>query len=615
MNSQRLGLRLRFLTFAIVALASPVAAFGQSGENVAVVINTASPASQQIGEYYARKRDVPEGNVIRIRTAPVETITRATYAADIEAPIRRAIERQGAQDRILYIVLTKGVPLGIEGTEGREGTAASVDSELTLLYRRMTGLAGPFRGEVPNPFFLGGESVRSAVPFSHRAVDIYLVTRLDAFTTEEALSLVDRAMAPSDGGRFVLDQRGGLLTTPTGDVWLAEASRRLTELGFGERVILESTSRPARNIQGVLGYYSWGSNDPVNRVRTVRMQFAPGAVAAMFVPGDARTFQPPPAGWVPGDQSTPREGWYAGSPHALVGDLIRDGATGVAGGLAGQASIRPEILFPAYARGFNLAEAFYLALPMLGGQTVVVGDPLCVPFPRPQVPAADLQPAVDPDTLLPQFFSARRLQALRTRYHDVVPEALTLMLRSEVQVTRGDSAGARDSLTAAVALAPRNVTLNLGLALLDEQAGQHRAASERYRTVLHIDANNVIALNNLAYSLAIREGALEEGRRLARQAAALAPANPLVLDTLGWIEHLSGNDEMAAEVFQKAVESPAASAEVHLHAAVVFAARGDRAAAETHLGLALKLDPALAASEEVRQLEHRLRPPPVAAHP
>ena len=47
--------------------------------------------------------------------------------------------RQGAQDRILYIVLTKGLPLRIDGTAGRQGTVSSVDSELTLLYRKMTG--------------------------------------------------------------------------------------------------------------------------------------------------------------------------------------------------------------------------------------------------------------------------------------------------------------------------------------------------------------------------------------------------------------------------------------------------------------------------------------------
>ena len=43
----------------------------------------------------------------------------------------------------------------------------------------------------------------------------------------------------------------------------------------------------------------------------------------------------------------------AGSAHALVGDLIRDGVTGVAGHVAEpylQSVVRPDLLFAAYVR-------------------------------------------------------------------------------------------------------------------------------------------------------------------------------------------------------------------------------------------------------------------------
>jgi hypothetical protein len=42
--------------------------------------------------------------------------------------------------------------------------------------------------------------------------------------------------------------------------------------------------------------------------------------------------------------------------------------------------VRPQTLFPAYLSGFNLAESFYLSIPALSWQTVVIGDPLCRPF-------------------------------------------------------------------------------------------------------------------------------------------------------------------------------------------------------------------------------------------
>ena len=53
------------------------------------------------------------------------------------------------------------------------------------------------------------------------------------------------------------------------------------------------------------------------------------------------------------------------------------------------------MLFPAYLAGFNLIESFYLAIPHLSWQTIVVGDPLCAPFPRiPPAAAASIQRSI-----------------------------------------------------------------------------------------------------------------------------------------------------------------------------------------------------------------------------
>ena len=37
---------------------------------------------------------------------------------------------------------------------------------------------------------------------------------------------------------------------------------------------------------------------------------------------------------------------------------------------------RPDLLLPAYYSGRNLAESFYLSIPALSWQNVVIGDPL-----------------------------------------------------------------------------------------------------------------------------------------------------------------------------------------------------------------------------------------------
>ena len=142
----------------LACLGAPAVARSQTAENVAVIINDAAPESQRVGEHYVQQRHIPASNVIRIRITPDETIDRAAYVRAIEEPIATALSRARLQDRVLYLVLTKGVPLRIAGTAGQDGTGASVDSELTLLYRRMAGQTIFTRGRVDNPTSTGSSN-------------------------------------------------------------------------------------------------------------------------------------------------------------------------------------------------------------------------------------------------------------------------------------------------------------------------------------------------------------------------------------------------------------------------------------------------------------------------
>jgi uncharacterized protein (TIGR03790 family) len=73
--------------------------------------------------------------------------------------------------------------------------------------------------------------------------------------------------------------------------------------------------------------------------------------------------------------------WFANSPQSMLGDYILEGATGGSGHVYEPyltMTPRPDLLFPAYFSGRNLAESYYLAIPSLSWQNIVVGDPLCV---------------------------------------------------------------------------------------------------------------------------------------------------------------------------------------------------------------------------------------------
>ncbi len=99
-------------------------------------------------------------------------IGRDDYDKLVALPVRRCLEKQGLVESVLYLVTTLEVPLKIAGTMELNGNAASVDSELALLYADIKQNK-PHRidGVIANPFF-GKKDAR----FVHPDFPMYLVT-------------------------------------------------------------------------------------------------------------------------------------------------------------------------------------------------------------------------------------------------------------------------------------------------------------------------------------------------------------------------------------------------------------------------------------------------------
>jgi len=610
----------------VLAFSAPAAA--QTGANVLLVVNTASSASETIARKYAERRDVPPDNLCAISLPVSESVAREVYEAKIEQPVWRCIATRQLHDRVHYIVLTKGVPIRISGTGSRSGTNASVDSELTLLYRRRTGLGVPIVGFVPNPYFAGA-APNEVEPFTHRSYDIYLVTRLDGYTLEDALALIDRAAEATSDGRFIFDKRQAFEDLMP-NRWLAAAAARMKAQGLGDRVLLDETAKVVTGESQVLGYYSWGSSDDSIRVRSFGLTFVPGALAGMFVSTDGRTFKEPPESWQPGG-SGHRDSLFAGSAESLMGDLIRAGATGVSGNVDEpylDAAIRPDILFPAYARGRNLAEAYYAAMPYLSWQTIVVGDPLCAPFPHVAAAADAIDPPIDATTETPAYFGRRQLAAM--------PPALPIAaaaayIRYQSRTLRNDEAGARQALEAAIVAEPRFIPARLALAAIDDRAGNHDQVIAQYRMIVFYSPNDPVALNNLAYGLAVYQNSLQEALQFAERAISVAKRPPAAfggvhelasqyivgkydpettlpscLDTLAWVQHLLGHDFEAANTIRQARSAGGYEPAILWHAAVIYAAINDVARASQELSAALKADPNLANRDEIQRLRQQL---------
>ena len=600
--------KLALATTGVIAalLMSTAQISAQTGANVLVVANAASEGSVRIANHYAKARSLPSEHVLRLEGLPADapdTIERIAFERLIQAPIGRWLTVNGAQDRIHFIVLTKGIPIRVRGTVGRRGTVASVDSELTLLYRRLTGQGAPPAGPIQNPYFLGDQPISDARQYSHEGYDLYLVSRLDGFTVDDAIALVDRSVKASNAGRFLLDERAP--STATGNALLRTAAERLKAAGFGERTEIEPTSQVLTNQKDVLGYFSWGSNDPNIKVRTLGLGFVPGALAATFVSTDGRTFREPPAAWTIGTWPN-KASFYAGSPQSLTGDLIREGVTGTAGHVAEpflDGTVRPDILFPAYAAGRTLAEAFYLALRYVSWQTVVIGDPLCAPFSKGLTKLSE--PPMDPTTELPGWLSASRV---RSEAVSGVPEAaVRAFVRGDTRIVKGDRAGARQDLERATALYDGYSKAQGVLASLYDQDGHYDLAYERYRKQLAKDRQNVAALNNLAYGLAVRKSAPREALPLAQRAQALEPKNPLIADTLGWVYFLMGDHQQAVRFLGQAAQAAPRNSEIRLHLAEAFLAAGRLEDARKEFAAAGAADPNSLTTDSAKALAKKLQ--------
>jgi uncharacterized protein (TIGR03790 family) len=342
---------------------------GQTGDNILLVVNRRDPLSAKVADYYSPRRLVPAPNVCTIDTPNDEEIVWRVYVHDIEQRVSDCLTRGGIAEKILYIVLTQGVPLKIDGKGGAIDVAehASVDSELTLLYSKLKGKKFEREGAVENPFYQKRDS-----PFQHPLFPIYLVTRLAANDFADVKAMIDHSLAARNRGKFVIDLEGSASTA--GNNWLRNAAMLLP----ADRVILDETDKVLYDQKDVIGYASWGSNDSNRKKRWLGFQWLPGAIATEFVSTNGRTLKRPPPEWNITTYQDPQH-WFGGSPQSLSADLIHEGVSGVSGNVYEPfvgACAHPDIVLPAYFEGRNMAESFYLGLPFLSWQSVVLGDPL-----------------------------------------------------------------------------------------------------------------------------------------------------------------------------------------------------------------------------------------------
>ena len=440
-----------------------------AGNEVLVIYNSESPDSEAVARHYARRRSVPESQLLGLRLPQTATLSRADYVSAIQEPLRRHLVAKGlaewvpdssplppgrkalAQKRlrlvrseIRYLLLCYGVPWYIpqdpslrSDTQGippqLQRNDASVDDELALLPR--LGFDDPI-ATAPNPVV----GVTNGAQI-HPTNGVFMVTRLDGPTPEIARGLVDKALeAESRGlwGHAYIDLRA-ITNGPygLGDRMITNAAVAAKRLGFETFVDNQPATLgvgyPLSQVALYVGWYDSGVTGPFYRAS---VEFQPGAFAYHLHSFSAANLRSASENW--------------------VGPLLARGATATMGCVAEpylEFTPNPAMFLERWGYvGMTLGEAATAAHPVLSWQTVVVGDPLYRPFGRSLAEDGKrLDDANDPRTAYAlvrnanlQLMAGRSVEAVRDQLegqrwatlHAVVAEKIARLYWSGIRVRR-----------------------------------------------------------------------------------------------------------------------------------------------------------------------------------
>jgi len=154
----------------------------------------------------------------------------------------------------------------------------------------------------------------------------------------------------------------------------------------------------------------------------------------------------------------------------------------------------------------------------------------------------------------------------------------------------------------ALKLEPKDPKLYMLYGNLYQKKGDLPKARDAYEKVLELDTNSANAVNNLAYLYSEQLNDADKALKLAQRANQLAPDDPHISDTLGWILYKQGNPEWALPYMQQSASKLPQNAEIQYHIGMILYKLGNADAAKAALNLALQLDPNIATGDEIKKV-------------
>ncbi len=304
------------------------------------MINTADPLSIAIGSYYAKKRHIPESNIVRVRFDPA----RDDLPPQEFIPLWQHLQAQ-VSPRVQAYALTWARPYRVGCMSITAAFAFGFDTKYCASGCNLTSAS---------PYFNSG----SAQPYTDMKIRPTMAIAARDF--EHAKALIARGTR-ADG------------TRPDGTAYLMVSDDSLRNVRAAEYPLAEKETRgliklnvvngsPLRGRQDVMFYFTGAVSVPEIETN----HFLPGAVA---------------------DHLTSFGGMLTDSPQMSSLRWLEAGATGSYGTVVEPCAFPQKfpnvtMLMSYYLTGETLIEAYWKSVAM-PGQGLFIGEPLAAPF-RPR---------------------------------------------------------------------------------------------------------------------------------------------------------------------------------------------------------------------------------------
>ncbi|MEA3363016.1 MAG: TIGR03790 family protein [Thermodesulfobacteriota bacterium] len=399
---------------SLLCFAGAETCFALQPDEILLIVNRNNPSSIELAEYYRDKRQIPLANLLTVNMPDEEDCSREEYQRELLEPLREYFaQRQGTKIRCL--LLFYGIPLRVaapelsqpqwreledlkhirkqinwqlenrqltkEQIQEREQKSKQLEAQINKL--RLTDQRAAVDSEIslalnetypldkwqPNPFFVGFQKQRDKLSFNKDQV--LFVSRLDGPTPAIVRRMIDDSLHAEKNGlqgqayfdaRWSLTEKKKLKGYALYDASIHKAAA-ITEKLSSLPVSLDQQEclfQPGEAPQSALycGWYSLGKYVDA-------FDWQRGAIGYHIASSECTTLK-----------KSESQVWCK--------RMLEEGVAATVGPVAEpyvQGFPLPELFFGFLLDGYyTLAESYFLSMPYLSWQMVLIGDPLYRPF-------------------------------------------------------------------------------------------------------------------------------------------------------------------------------------------------------------------------------------------